>query len=423
MDPSKNNSFDSSGSGEKNPDSAGTPLNAGAVNPPVAGVTSQNSSPAGPSAVVSSRPAVAPISNSAVAKPASSTGAFAPGAYRPMSARPMNPGMMPTAPIASGGTGDIVLSKDTGGNKSKKWWIIGGVVGALLVVILVVFAIINNGGFGGARATDLRSAFNIYANYFLTGEAKDEDIASEDESEEDITVDMEAAIDPDVENVVVDVLDTDDDDNDENNESWRSSYFYDNVGYDDNGETDYTKNIVNYFDSFYQYYNDVLGENEFAEELIEKYNGRFRLVLAYQSGVDLSQSSIFDVYKADGKDAALRFVEKNTSLFEELETIDGVSFYKLANDYGIKSVELIESYERKGCFSGELVDYDCVEANSDASIAALENLISGYYDEMTEMLERSERDLYESLFDLKSMVENAVIDDDYIVEEEQEEDE
>jgi len=408
MDPSKNNSFDSSDSGEKNPNSAGTSPNTGAVNPPVAGVTSQN---AGSSAAVSSRPTVAPISNPAVTKPASSIGAFAPGAYRPMSARPMNPGMMPTTPIASGGTGDIVLSKDTGGNKSKKWWIIGGVVGALLVVILVVFAIINNGGFGGAKATDLRSAFNIYANYFLTGEAKDEDVpitvddeemVTEDDLSDVVEVEGEVTSGETSEQSQEDELLSEEDETID--EPFDGIYFFENANGDEGRE--YRDAIKKYFDTFYGFYMDAVQEDEDALGVIEEYKRSFNFLMTYYESGGLDEEKIFELYNSEGEEAVEGYINEMIELFGEFGAIDDVDVQALIETDGQYKLNLASNYRTLGCLVDDEVDYDCLESKGGEEFQNLLEESSKTDDEMMTLIDNTEMNLYTGLYDLRNVVNN-----------------
>lgn len=93
-----------------------------------------------------------------------------------------------TQPPVSSGTGDIILQPDKPA-KSKKGIFIGiGVLLVLLVVALVVF-LVTGGGKGsngsGSSSNDnvsVETAFNRYANYLVSGEVKDSEVAINDDT-------------------------------------------------------------------------------------------------------------------------------------------------------------------------------------------------------------------------------------------------
>ena len=420
MDPTNNNPANGSGSGGESPAGAGVPSNAGTVNPPAANVASQSSS-----STFTGAPSVGPrISSTPNMTGTRGTGAFAPGAYRPMSARPMNSGMMPAAqmPIASG-TGDIVLSKDTGGSKSKKWWIIGGAIGAVLVVALVVLAIINNGGFGGPKATDLRSAFNIYANYLLIGEAKNEEIV---EPELNFEEDLEEENEVEETGNIVENLDDIEEGVDVEDES--DSFFIKYIdGRIEDEDVDYLNNLSDYFNRFYNYYVNEMEQYQFATEYVENYKSSLDLAVTYHNGSMLEKDVLYEKFTNGGSDAVEEYINETSSSYDEIiiNNNNDESFREVLIEYGEAELRQFEWYQEVGCLKDGEIDYDCVEGKEDERSLVIEDSIIKYDTEINEFIEAAVTTVNNGVFRLKSILnEDAAefyTDDEYVRENDKDE--
>lgn len=422
MDPTNNNPANGSGSGGESPAGVGVPSNAGTVNPLAANVASQSSSSTSTGA-----PSVGPrMSSTSNVTGARGTGAFAPGAYRPMSARPMNSGMMPAAsmPIASG-TGDIVLSKDTGGSsKSKKWWIIGGAIGAVLVMALVVLAIINNGGFGGPKATDLRSAFNIYANYFLTGEAKDEDVSgagideemvTEDDLSDVVEVESETTSNEASERDIEDESSSEEDG--EIEELLNGIYFFENANGDEGKE--YRETIKKYFDTFYGFYTDAVQDDENALEVIEEYKRSFDFLMVYYESGGLDEERMLELYNSEGKEVVEDYINEVIESFGEIGAIDDEDVQDLMEADGQNKLNLMSSYQTLGCLVDDEADYDCLETKGGEEFQSLLEESSKTDEEVMTLIDNAEINVYAGLYDLGNVINNE--DGDTNTEEDDEE--
>ena len=435
MDPSKNNSFGSSDSGGINPSNVGTPNDAtsagggSAVNPMPDSAVASNPAPnvvstdnSAPS-VVSMNNAVpndmsnnmgqvgsAPMNN-ARRFGSVPTGSM-PSSSMPISSTPTNPMatntfsmMSGSMPVASG-TGDIVLTKDSGSKNPKKWWLVGGIAGAVVVVILVVFAIMGVGGSFGAKATDLRSAFNIYANYFLTGEAKNEDLPDSDETSM-LSLELEYDDADEVENdgenedeiEIVENGDEVDDEESVDDES-EDSFFYKNVGKDESAG--YRANLKEYFETFYGYYTDTWQDNEEAMNLIEEHRVLFDFMMIYYENDDLSERDIIKAYNDGGEGAAKEYVNAIANSFENLEDIYGNNYYNLVIRYGLSEIALVKKYKELGCLLDEEINYECLDDNEE--VEKLATTVTEYDYRMARLLNDVEIELHAQVYAFADIV-------------------
>ncbi|MBR2741176.1 hypothetical protein IKD98_00220 [Candidatus Saccharibacteria bacterium] len=429
MDPSKNNSFGSSDSGGINPSNVGTPNDAtsagggSAVNPmpdsavvsnPAPNVVSNNMGQTGPMPInnarrfgsiptgsVSSNPM--PINSMPSSSMATNSMQSNPMATNSFS---MMNGPMPVA----SGTGDIVLSKDSGGKNPKKWWIVGGVAGAVIVMVLVVFAIMGTGGGFGAKATDLRSAFNIYANYFLTGEAKNEDLPESNEASM-VSFELEYDDADGVENEDeiemaenVEEVDGEDLTVDESEES----FFYKNAGKDESA--DYRTNLKDYFETFYGYYTDVWQDNEEAMSLIEEYKVSFDFMMMYFENDDISERDIIEVYNDGGEAAAKEYVNTIAAPFENLDDIYGNNYYNLVARYGLSEVALVKKYKELGCLIDEEINYECLDDNED--VEKLAATVTEYDYRIARLLDDVEIELHAQVYAFADIVYNDLVENE-----------
>ena len=314
------------------------------------------------------------------------------------SARPMQ-FIQPMASISSG-TGDIVIDGVKEPKDRKKLLLIIGTVAvgvALLVLIIVgVSKLIN----GEVVASNAREAFNLYANYYLTGEVSTKDIVIEDSGEkiderlesetneevlreypvevidesdefyddtDYVDVDPSSESGDAVELVEREVLDSEVEDNDE-------PYF--NMVY--YGEVDDGNDYFDELKSFLVGFRDMYMQGVNDEDEIEDYSAFFdncysQLELAainYGNG-RLSEQEILDVFNKDGRDAAEDFISKKASSYLDYDEKYGTEMVGLITDYGGKALDLIERYANYGCVSNNGVDYGCVSGYSTEEDSAI----------------------------------------------------
>lgn len=328
-------------------------------------------------------------------------------AMESMATPAMNPNLMSShfGPISSG-TGDIMIANDENRNP-KKWLVLGGAAIAILIIVLIIFLVMRMAGGSSAGSSDLRSAFNIYANYFLTGEAKDEDLPevtgfetetiNEEDTADSIRTDAQGDYVPQ---------------GGANESSVDDVYFYQHVGAVFNEEEDdkeYKEKILAYFKSFLKSYTDAEKVSERNDEgemvdLVEDYGKKLELVLEYDGAPNWSELALWEVYRDGGKSGLEEYVKKMSEPFKDLGVVNGKNYYELLLDYGEKYLDLLPKYEEMGCLTNEGVDYTCAEEKKDANSEALEEVVSRDYSDLVDLIDKTEGDLYTELFDIKNEV-------------------
>lgn len=307
----------------------------------------------------------------------------------------------PTVPIASG-TGDVTLESD---KKTKKWWLIGGFLG-VIVIAAIIFAVIKlNGGFG-ARASDLKSAFNIYANYYLTGEAKDEDLPesdTEDEGDGSENVDPEMVSEDEVfEDEEGVVLIEEDDEMDGVQDSYFARYI---GGEKTDGDKDYLTKLKSHFDTFYDYYTKSMGNYQFAIDYIDEYKQNLDLLVTYYNGPAFDSDVLLEQYNNGGEEAAEKLISEEIDLFEEDVVKDEISFQDMIISYGESEIKRFSWYESVGCLVDGTIDYECAMEKEDENEEVLDD--SGTWKfEMTmfDFLNEAEAEVYDGIFRLNAIV-------------------
>ncbi|MBR3236689.1 hypothetical protein IKF92_03375 [Candidatus Saccharibacteria bacterium] len=287
----------------------------------------------------------------------------------PVGNSPFNSGMMNT-PIASGSS-DVVLN--SGEKKSKKWLVIGGIIG-VLVIVIVVFAMMSRGGGFGGRATDLRSSFNIYANYFLSGEAKNDDLPDEFSGE-----------------VVVD---------EETGEEWEYSSFFEKylAGETDAGE-DYMSSLKKYFSTFYDYYMNEMKRYPSAVDYLNDYKSDFDLILAYYSGEDLGFRTLAMKYVDGGKEGVESYIDEVVAGYQDLDNGD---FNSALTNYAKKELEMIVWYDEVGCMNGSEINTECSSNNEEGEV--LEDEMAWFNNELRVLINDAESNINAGIFELKNIV-------------------
>ncbi|MBR3169294.1 hypothetical protein IKF23_02540 [Candidatus Saccharibacteria bacterium] len=335
----------------------------------------------------------------------------------------------PTAPIASG-TGSVTLQGDKK-RLNKKWIIVGLVsVGLVAIVIGVVF-MMNNGR--GAKAHDLKSAFNIYANYYLSGEAKDEDLSESEINEAEGASDEDGELD--------DIFDEDfKDDADDAGSDGSDGSTYEESGEDggtvEDGMVDeeepeydsyfgrylageeenekYLETLNKHFETFYNYYLGELNNSESDLEFIKSYKKDFDLAMTYYSTAPLDWNSLLAKYTNNGESATSAYIEEASESYKDLDDED---FHNAVLNYAEESLKLMVRYDEAGCISEGEVDYECVD-NNDAKNEEIDNAISRYDSEVRRILNNAETNIGAGIYELRDIVYSYV---DGLTSEEREE--
>ncbi len=406
MDPSYNNSNSGDGSGGMNPNGAMQPMTpAGPVvsEQPITPV--QSVAPVQPvmpgqlpsaleQPVVSEQP-VMPVQSVSPMQPAQR--------INPITHRPMGPVVGGTAmnqmsgqmtspmmnntlpnqnmmqPMSSGAGDDIVLA-GAEKKKPKLSTIVIVAFAVLFAVVVLVLAITRTiGGGGGGNIKNTKEAFNRYANYYLYGEDKTDDIEMEYDGE---------------------------------NDSYFDLYFYDEEKQQENAS--YLSNLRGYFDDYYKLrYNELeSGDDEDYELLyLEEYGKEFSIVFNYHSGAFLNESSIIDAYISGGEENVNELIGKTYAPYENLGSVNGVDFYSVVTELSRSEYELISQYNDDGCISDNRVINQCVISNNiDATNTSLIERIFSLNQKRQNALMLYKEDVLTGIFRQKELIYNQTKD-------------
>ena len=318
--------------------------------------------------------------------------------------------------VISSGTGDIVLSSGNGEKKRswKRWGIIGGIAAVVvLVVALLAVGVGRQSGSGGMRASNVREAFNLYANYFLTGETSKEDIDVPESDDEDVLglevddgteylvrdSDTEDYTEEDDETVAIEEVEVVEEVIDETREGMdatevgASAYFDDFIGVRGEEADEYLVRLWEYFEQFQEFYDMEVDASEEAAELINEYAVWLNLATVYYSEDGLSQLTILDAYNEGGVEGAEKLINEEASRYSGLENVNEEDFGTLLSNYGRQELRLIVLYDGYGCVNDGEIDYGCVaerfteedeiamDAKSEYSLA-IENIVGNVVDNL-----------------------------------------
>lgn len=386
MDPSYKNSNSGDGSGGMNPNGAMQPV-----------------TPAGP--VVSEQP-ITPVQPLAPVQPVMPgqfvASAQPPQRVNPITHRPMGPvvggtamnqmsgqmtspmmgdtlpnqNMMQTAP--SGASGDIVLA-GAEKKKPKLSTIIIVALAVLFAVVILVLAITRTiGGGGGGNIKNTREAFNRYANYYLYGEDKTDDVMAE--------------------------------------YSKSSESFFEEYIYGEDTAPDYMKNIQDFFGSFYDLYNNDMNnlgemdENN-SKEYVDEYFQELKLVTEYYSGKNLTISDVLGFYLSGDRQGAAKSIEDYYTTYKEIGRIHDVDFYDLVTKVALDELTLVGEYKSAGCIADETIDYECVVNNNiREKNSNLVNTINESRWNTQRFLYTLESDLYGGVFYMNTMLNEEAVE-------------
>ena len=328
MNPSYNASFGGTSSGGGNPGGNGVPVRRDArfarpVQAPGVGFSGAQGYNAQPLGAQNSVP---PLGAQAGVQPAAQgfgvQGASIQSGLQSMAPQPVAPQPMAPQPVAMGvDSGDIMLA-GVEEKKSKKWIVVLVVV--MIAIILAVVGVVAGMNMGGGKKVvsgDVRSAFNRYANYFLYGEDKTDDVEAEPEDFEE-------------------------------------SYFAKNISSD--GYREYLETLKQNYTVFYDTYKPTIPEEDtYNLNYLDEYNKKFILTTTYYSGVMVLQGDILRAYIDGGEGAAKTMIEETLAPYKEVGELFGENYYYLASERAKLNLEYIMAYEAAGCLVDGAIDYNC----------------------------------------------------------------
>ncbi len=270
-----------------------------------------------------------------------------------------------SAPIVSGNN-EMELPNSSE-SKIKKWPL---VLLAFLFVVALVAGLVSmvgqdggqgNGGLDTVAKSD-GEAFNIYANYYLYGEAKTDEITAE------------------------------------YNETKES--YLNNLIDEDNVPSEYLDNLVNYYAEFLSLYEGSSQDNEETMTLLNGYKAQLDLVTTYLREPFLTRSDILDAYLLSGEVAAESLIKTKLQSYKDLENINDMSFYSYALNWAERIVELGELYKNLGCINEneEDLDYNCIYEKGGEEIEKISDEAAEDYYYVLELLNNSRDNLYGQLF-------------------------
>ena len=186
--------------------------------------------------------------------------------------------MSVSGPISSG-DGDVPLVME---KKTKKWPLV--LLGFLFVVALAVglisMAMPKEQANSAVDAKNYQEAFNLYANYYLYGEAKTDEITAE------------------------------------YNETKES--YLNNLIDEDNVPSEYLDNLVNYYAEFLSLYEGSSQDNEETMTLLNGYKAQLDLVTTYLREPFLTRSDILDAYLLSGEVAADSLIKTKLQYYKDM---------------------------------------------------------------------------------------------------------
>ncbi len=269
-------------------------------------------------------------------------------------------------PIGSGG-GDIVLGASGEQRKSKKWLVVIGVVMVIVLAVLMVMMGVRGNGNSAVISNDAKTAFNRYANYFLYGDSKNNEMIDE------IPALAETAFIKQTESI-----------------SEGSNYF---------------QELKALFDTFNGSINGYLDEeDDFGSALIETYNSELSFITTYYNNDTLTREGILRAYNEGGKNKADEYIRELSDPFKNVGIINDFNYYNLMLSWGDGNLSLIMFYEKNGCLSEGQIDYDCAAQKTNDESKMISSDISKNGSEMDMVLNNSKTSLYYNLSDLNKFV-------------------
>ncbi|MDO5451878.1 MAG: hypothetical protein Q4F56_02205 [Candidatus Saccharibacteria bacterium] len=247
----------------------------------------------------------------------------------------------------------------------------------VVLIVLAVLLVVAGGGFllwrslssgnGGQLfgMDSIRSSFNEYANYLLNGEKSTIDIGEIGDFEE--------------------------------------SYFGRAI-MNEETQIDYYVNLKDYYENFLNNVNERNDENKYDGGFLDSYGIRLNFVVTYYTEDSLTFDSILGAYSKGGEAAAKDLIEERAKVYDSFGQIYDFYYQDLLKDWANGILASIAYYDGLGCLGADEVNYDCVmERGNDEAEEILETTSdSDYY--VNNVLELSERSLYEQLFEIKTLV-------------------
>ncbi|MBR0430951.1 hypothetical protein IJJ05_01515 [Candidatus Saccharibacteria bacterium] len=279
------------------------------------------------------------------------------------------PSMSVSGPISSG-DGNVALAPE---KKTKRWPLV--LLGFLFVVALAVglisMAIPKEQSDAGSSvsAKTYQEAFNLYANDYLYGEVKTDEITAEYNEEVD-------------------------------------SYF-DKMIDEDNISSEYLDDLKEYYTAFLDLYKESSTENDEVLEILDKYKNELDLTIVYLKHDLVVRSDIIDTYLSSGKEATEEFIETKLQPYKDLGKIDDLSFYNYALSWAEKILELAETYSNLGCVSDGNLSYSCIYENDDENVEKISDEAAKDYYYVSRLLNDSRDDLYSQIFEINELIKGV----------------
>ena len=272
--------------------------------------------------------------------------------------------MSVSGPISSG-DGDVPLVME---KKTKKWPLV--LLGFLFVVALAVglisMAMPKEQGNSAVDAKNYQEAFNLYANYYLYGEAKTDEITAE------------------------------------YNETKES--YLNNLIDEDNVPSEYLDNLVNYYAEFLSLYEGSSQDNEETMTLLNGYKAQLDLVTTYLREPFLTRSDILDAYLLSGEVAADSLIKTKLQSYKDLEKINDMSFYSYALNWAEQILKLGETYKSLGCVNEGNLSYSCIYEKENEEIENISDEAAEDYYYVLELLNNSRDNLYSQIFEINKTI-------------------
>lgn len=277
------------------------------------------------------------------------------------------PSMSVSGPISSG-DGNVALAPE---KKTKRWLLV--LLGFLFVMALaaglISMAIPKEQDDYAVDAKNYQEAFNLYANYYLYGEAKTDEITVEYNEEVD-------------------------------------SYF-DKMIDEDNISSEYLDDLKEYYTTFLDLYKDSSTKNDEVLEALDRYEDELNLTLVYLKNDFVVRSDIIDTYLSSGKEATEEFIETKLQPYKDLGKIDDLSFYNYALSWAEKILELAETYSNLGCVSDGNLSYSCIYENDDENVEKISDEAAKDYYYISKLLNDSRDDLYSQIFETNELIKGV----------------
>lgn len=273
---------------------------------------------------------------------------------------------MSASGAVSSGSGDMTLEAKPE-KKAKKWLVVllaFLVVGALVAgLIYLTTSRLNDGSSSGAK--NYQEAFNVYANYYMYGEDKTDEMTAEYSADE-------------------------------------GSYFNE-VMDSDEVSSEYLDNLMSYYTTFLTMYKESVDDGDDLE-VLDLYGAELKLLTVYLKDDFITRSDIMDEYLSSGEVAANDLIEAKLAPYKDLGEIGNRDFYEYALNWGKQILKLIEKYDELGCVEDGNLSYVCVYENENEEVEGISDAAAENYYYVKWILDASKTDLYSLVFGINEII-------------------